>query len=91
MFSVRVAKRVPELSNVRIFVPVFAFESLAGDDPDVGGHIGCVALTNSRTKTPFCEGVICSCQIYRGQLRLRSRPRDLPLTCKVSVGLIAIV
>lgn len=55
---------MPELSNAMMFVPVFAFESFPGEDPDVGGQVACVALTNSRAKPPFCEGVTCSCQIY---------------------------
>lgn len=39
MFSVRVARRVPELSKDTMFVPVFASELTAGEEPDVGGHI----------------------------------------------------
>ena len=63
IFSVRVARSVPELSNDKTFVPIFVFESFAGESPDVGGHVVCVALTNSRSKPPFCLGMTCSCQI----------------------------
>jgi hypothetical protein len=43
MFSILVAKSVPEISNAMIFVPVFALVSLTADDPDVGGAAACVA------------------------------------------------
>lgn len=39
MISVLVARRVPELSNDNIFVPVL-FVSLLGDGVDVGGQVG---------------------------------------------------
>jgi hypothetical protein len=39
IFSVLVARSVPDLSKVRMFVPVFEFESPLGDEPDIGGEI----------------------------------------------------
>ena len=68
MLSVRVVRSVPEWLKARMFVPTFAFASVIGEDAEVGGHVICVALTNSRSKAPFCNGEICSCQIYQGQL-----------------------
>jgi hypothetical protein len=67
MFSVFVARREPDVSKDMKFVPVFDSAFVGGVDPDVGGHIACVAATNSREKPPFGEGTICSCHICRGQ------------------------
>lgn len=64
MFSDFVASREPEVSKDMKLVPVFGSAFVGGEDPDVGGHIVCVAATNSRVNPPFCEGTICSCHIY---------------------------
>jgi hypothetical protein len=63
IFSVLVASKDPDVSKDMKFVPVFGSALLGGVDPDVGGHIVCVAATNSRENPPFCEGVACSCHI----------------------------
>lgn len=61
MLSVLVAKRVPELSNVRMFVPAFMLWSLWGES-DVGGQMIWVASVNS-LENPASDGTACSCQI----------------------------
>ena len=62
--SILVARRVPELSSDMKFVPVLGSILFVVGAPAVGGHIVWVAGTNSRTKAPVGDGLICSCQIF---------------------------
>lgn len=86
MLSILVAKSVPELSKVRIFVPDLVLESLGGDS-DAGGHTICVNAMNVLAN-PASDGTACSCHICASQqIPIRLVIFSIPEVCLLVLSL----